>query len=312
MNRFAVLTLLAMVGTAQAEPKRHEVVSHKEILYCEVPNDPDPSRHRLDVYQPRRKDPCPVLLFFHGGAWMVGGKDDVLGLYGYGTIARRLAERGLVVVMANYRLSPKVRHPEHIKDAARAFAWTCKNITRYGGDPQQIFVGGHSAGGHLAALLATDEKYLKEVGPSRKDILGVIGVSGVYSLDDLDLKLSAADPNGFLHLKTEVRPLAMAFGSDPKVAADASPAAHVQPGLPPFLIINAGWDYAPLRRMGKEFAAALKKNGCDVETRMIPWRTHETLLFDIGRLTIDPVTSGAILGFVERVCEQTRTDKPGK
>jgi acetyl esterase/lipase len=101
-------------------------------------------------------------------------------------------------------------------------------------------------------------------------------------------------------LKTEVRPLALAFGSDPKAAHDASPIAHVQPGLPPFLLLNAGWDYPPLRRMGDEFAAALKKSGCEVEARVIPWRTHETLLFDIGRLTIDTTTSDAIHKFVKQ------------
>ena len=99
-----------------------------------------------------------MLLFLHGGGWVIGGKDDYFGLYGYGTIARCLAERGLVVVLPNYRLSPGVRHPEHIKDVARAFAWTVKNIESYAGRPDQIIVSGHSAGGHLAALLATDDE----------------------------------------------------------------------------------------------------------------------------------------------------------
>jgi acetyl esterase/lipase len=175
MKRLALIGLLAIVGTAPAETKGtagtcREVISHKDILYFEVQGDPEPSRHRLDVYQPQGKSSCPVVFFLHGGAWIAGGKDDVFGIYGYGAIGRCLAERGLVVVMANYRLSPRVRHPEHIKDAAQAFAWTCKNIARYGGDPHQIFVVGHSAGGHLAALLTTDESYLKAVGRSRKDI----------------------------------------------------------------------------------------------------------------------------------------------
>jgi arylformamidase len=206
---------------------------------------------------------------------------------------RRLALIGIVAIVAAGRAQAA--------DAQAAPGKRYEVVShKDSGDPQQIFVGGHSAGGHLAALLTTDETYLKAVGRSRKEIRGTIGVSGVYRLGDLDLKLSAADPSGFLHFKTEVRPLAMAFGPDPQAARDASPLSHVERGLPPFLILNAGWDYPPLRRMGDEFAAALKNNGCDVQARVIPWRTHETLLFDIGRLTIDMAASDAILKFVER------------
>src|SRR5438128_7600683 len=109
---------------------------------------------------------------------MLASKDDVFGILGYATIGRCLAERGLVVVLPNYRLSPGVRHPEHIKDVAAAFAWTCRNAREYGGDTQQIFVAGHSAGGHLVSLLATDERYMNHQGQRRQDIRGVIGISG--------------------------------------------------------------------------------------------------------------------------------------
>jgi len=126
-----------------APAPRYEVKAFRDITYHEVRGDPDRYRHRLDVYRPRGKGRCPVLFFVHGGGWVAMSKDDVFGLYGYGTIARDLARRGLVVVLPNYRLSPGVRHPEHIKDVARAFAWTCRNVRKYGGDPDQIFVGGH-------------------------------------------------------------------------------------------------------------------------------------------------------------------------
>jgi acetyl esterase/lipase len=275
------------------------VVVARDITYHKVRRDPSPSRHRLDVYRPRGKGPFPVLLFLHGGAWVCMSKDDVLGVLGYGTVARCLAERGLVVVLPNYRLSPGVKHPEHIKDVARAFAWTVGNVKKYGGDPGRVFVGGHSAGGHLAALLATDETYLKAVGRSRKDVRGVVGVSGVYRVD-LDLELSVADPWGYVRLRGRVRPLVLAFGNDPKVAQRASPLTHVGRGLPPFLLINAGLDYPPLKRMTREFAAALKKNGCDVRLRVVPWRTHETLMFDIPRTTAERRTVEAIVEFVRR------------
>jgi acetyl esterase/lipase len=290
-----------------APPRRYEVQVTRDLLYYDIANDPDRYRHRLDVYRPKGKDPCPVLVFWHGGAWVVGQKDNYFGVYGYGTIARCLAERGLVVVLPNYRLSPGVRHPEHIKDAARAFAWTCRNVQRYGGDPKLIFIGGHSAGGHLAALLATDESYLKKEGRSRRDIRGVIGASGVYRVDNLELKLELPGPGGAKVMRSEVRPLAVAFGDDPKVARRASPLTHVCRGLPPFLLLNGQFDYLPLPPMAREFAAALKKNGCEVRTKTINWCTHETLVFDILRQSAEPATVDEIVGFIQR-----HTSKAGR
>jgi acetyl esterase/lipase len=287
-------------ATAGPPPETQQVEAVRDITYYHVCDDPDADRHRLDVYRPTGRGPYPVLLFLHGGAWVAGDKDEVFGVYGYGTIARGLAERGLVVVLPNYRLSPGVRHPEHVKDVARAFAWAFRHCGEYGGDPHRLFVGGHSAGGHLAALLAADETYLKQVGRAGKDIRGVIGVSGVYRVDDFDLHLRLSSPCGSTRLSLDVRPLAVVFGDDPEVLRQASPLTHVRPGLPPFLILSAGWEYPPLRRRAKEFAAALHKNGCDVREREIPRRTHETLLFDIPRLAIDRAAAEEIVAFINR------------
>jgi acetyl esterase/lipase len=283
----------------EAAKKPYKVKSIRDITYYTVPRDPDASRHRLDVYRPTGRGRFPVLFFVHGGAWMYMSKDDVLGLLGYGVVARCLAEQGLVVVVPNYRLSPAVKHPEHVKDVARAFAWTYRNIHKHSGDVRSLFVGGHSAGGHLAALLATDETWLKQVGRSRKDIRGVIAVSGVYRVDDLGLRLSLGALTGTVSAKMDVRPLSIVFG-DKKAAWQASPLKHIGPGLPPFLLLNGGWDYAPLSRMAKEFAAGLKKSGCPVEAKVVPWRTHESLLFDIPRLAADRTTVEAIVRFIAR------------
>lgn len=301
----SLLAVLAMLQPQSGEPKGeasgkpHGVRVVRNITYYDLRNDPDAERHRLDVYRPKGKGPYPVLLFLHGGGWMLMSKDDVWGLYGYGTIARCLAERGLVVVLPNYRLSPGVRHPEHVKDVSRAFAWTFRNIREHGGDPGQLFVGGHSAGGHLAALLATDATYLKQVGRTAKDIRGVIGVSGVYRVDEFDLNVLVADPTGGLRLNVSVKPLTLVFGNDPETVKQASPLTHVRPGLPPVLLLTGGWDYPPMRRMAKDFAAALKKNDCDVRETTIPWRTHETLLFDIARLAADRAAIDAIADFIK-------------
>jgi arylformamidase len=295
------VALLVPARSCAGEPnKLCKVKTFRNLTYHDIAGDPDRKRHQLDVYRPKGQTGRPVLFFVHGGAWMISGKDDVFGIYGYGAIARCFAQRGLVVASPNYRLSPGVKHPEHIKDVARAFAWTRQNIAKYGGDPKRIFVAGHSAGGHLVSLLTTDATYLKAEGRSPKDIRGAIGISGVYRVEDFDFKLGFSAPCKCLTFRAQVRPFASVFGSDPKVIEQASPMAHVRPGLPPFLLLSAGFDYCPLRRATKDFAAALKKNDCAVEVRVIPWSTHETLVFDILHQRAEPKMIDAVVTFIER------------
>src|SRR5205085_1182220 len=108
----------------------------RDIPYFEG-KDADPVKHKLDLYLPRGAKDFPVVFFVHGGAWRHGDK-NYLGVYS--SVAMCLARLGLGTVVTNYRLSPTVQHPEHIKDVARAFAWTCKNVGHYGGCPEEIFV----------------------------------------------------------------------------------------------------------------------------------------------------------------------------
>jgi acetyl esterase/lipase len=289
-----------MIGKAHAADKSSGVTGSHNITYWEIPDDPARDDHKLDVYCPKGKTDCPVLIFWHGGAWCSGCKDKVLSIFGYDNIAESFAQRGIVVVVPNYRLSPAVKHPEHIRDAAHAFAWTSKHIADYGGDPDHIFVGGHSAGGHLASLLAVDPCWLNEVGRGPRHISGVVSVSGVYALKDIDydVKWSWTAPKNYFKCEGEVRPLKLAFGSDPDVIKEASPINHVHSGLPPFLLLNGGLDYCPLKRMAKDFSSALKDAGCDVQSKTISWRTHDTLLFDVVHRTADKKTTKAIVDFI--------------
>src|SRR5438132_1420307 len=117
--------------------------------------DADAVKHKLDLYLPNGKKDFPVLFFVHGGAWKSGDRRI------YGRLGNLFAKQGIGTVIISYRLSPKVQHPAHIQDVGKAFAWTHANIAKHGGRADQIFVCGHSAGGHLVALLATDESYLK-------------------------------------------------------------------------------------------------------------------------------------------------------
>jgi acetyl esterase/lipase len=212
-------------------------------------------------------------------------------------IGRCLAQNGIMAVLPSYRLSPGVRHPGHVEDVARAFAWTYKHARKHGGRADRLFVAGHSAGAHLVSLLATDDTYLKAVGRSRQDIRGVVALSGVYRLDGFRVRRVFGDPWRALEIGLDVNTLAPVFGPDPKGLKEAAPLTHVQPGLPPFLLVYAGFDLWTLPANAKEFAAALKANRCQAQVKEIPWRTHETVLYNPFYGT-DPVTLRAVLHFV--------------
>jgi acetyl esterase/lipase len=306
----AVLTLLGSAVPRAAGPKA--VCSSGPATYAvrEVKNvpywtgrDADPARHKLDLYLPRTDKPFPVIVFVHGGAWVLGDK----GFFGWGgDIGRCFARLGIGAVLPSYRLSPGVKHPGHVKDVARAFAWTSKHIAQYGGRPDQLFLCGHSAGGHLVSLLASDEVYLKEVGLDASAIKGVISVSGVYRIPQFDHALTAAPSPGkssfdltsvLQQFDLPITPFSSVFGNDARVLRDASPLSHVHAGLPPFLLIYAGGDLPLLPDMAREFARGLKDARCDVHLLQVKDRDHETVMFD-ATTADDPVTR-AIRGFVE-------------
>jgi arylformamidase len=260
--------------------------------------DADPLRHCLDLYVPPRleKTPRPVVLLVHGGGWMTGD-NRCCGLYS--SVGEYLASQGFVVAAPNYRLSPEVKHPEHIRDVARAFAWVRNHATEYGGDPNSIFLVGHSAGGHLVSLLATDDQYLREVGCKTADICGVVSVSGIYKIAEGNVeaelggltKMSAHVSDIFpvrgpagkfrfpLGVPLKVNFYGVAFGDDAKARAAASPLTHVRPGLPPFLLLNAENELPTLNDMTKEFREALFREGNDVRTFEIAERNHNSIMF---------------------------------
>ena len=171
--------------------------------YLNLPYADDPSLqsnlNTLDIYVPQGRQDCPVIVFLHGGTWFQGDKgrlDDKV---------RAFTDRGYIYVSMNYRLSPDVMHPTHVMDIARGIAWLSSNIPRYGGNPRALVLMGHSAGGHLAALVATDPHYLGVYGLSPANLSAVVGLdSAAYYLPGL---FRGEPENGYL--------FELAFGTDP-------------------------------------------------------------------------------------------------
>lgn len=308
-------------------PREDCAVEHvKDVGYYDGPR-LDRTRHKLDLYIPRGRTDFPVVMLVHGGAWLFGN-NRWGGLYS--SVGECLASKGIGVVMPNYRLSPAVKHPEHIRDIARAFAWTHSNIARYGGDTKQLFLVGHSAGGHLVSLLATDEQYLKAEGRSSADIRGVVSLSGAYSIPPgrIDLHLFGTSPDSlrltaFAPFRGESDPqrkrlfngpglpirlntLSLVFGNNEAARRAASPVSHVRPGLPPFLLMIAENDLPMLPDMAEEMHRTLLANRCQSQLIKIGRRNHNMLMFEAANP--DDFVAQAIMQFVRENATQSRTE----
>jgi len=309
------VTELPLWGPGCQAPNAVPVEQVRNIAYYDGP-DADDFRHRLDIYLPKDRTDFPVVVLIHGGFW-IQGDNNCCGLYP--SVGQFLASQGIAVVLPNYRLSPNVKHPEHVRDVARALAWTRAHIAERGGRTDRIFLAGHSAGGHLVALLTTDETFLKAEGLSTADIRGVITISGPYRLPpgNFEFTLGGTGPNAYrFEQMMPIRlipgpwaPLAglagtpmvanvfgPVFGNDPQVREQASPVNHVRPGLPPFLIISAGKDLPTLATSAAEFDRALRDQGNESQLVTVENRNHNSIMFRAIDAT-DPVAA-AMVAFI--------------
>jgi acetyl esterase/lipase len=247
--------------------------------------DADPVKHRLDLYLPKARADFPVLFFVHGGTWRSGDKKS------YAPLGELFARNGVGVAVTNYRLSPKVQHPAHIQDVSAAFAWTYRNIGKYGGRADRLFVCGHSAGGHLVALLATDESYLRAEKLGFASIKGVLALSGVYSIT----------PGLF----------PAQFGEDADACRRASPLSNVTGKHAPFLLLYADKDYPSLGQLARRMDAELRKARCEAELVEVKDRDHISIIRKLASDPDDPATR-AMLKFVARHCGPEGTPRETK
>ncbi|MBA4273179.1 MAG: esterase [Pseudomonas sp.] len=243
----------------------------------------DDPRQKLDVYVPRHALPdAPVVVFFYGGSWNSGARED------YNFVGEALASRGIVAVVADYRLYPQVRYPLFLQDAARAVAWTKAHIREFSGNPQRLYLMGHSSGGYNAAMLALDGDLLAAAGMSPKDLRGWIGLAGPY--DFLPIENPA------------VRPVFFWPDSPPQ----SQPINHVSRDAPPALLIAASRDELvnPTRNTGG-LAHKLRAAGVPVQDFYYSRPNHITLVATLSRPLrgLAPVLD-QVVGFIKHTPNQ--------
>jgi acetyl esterase/lipase len=218
---------------------------HTNIVYGADP------QHRLDVYVPNEAAGVPraVVLFWHGGRWRFGDKAD------YRFVGAALAESGYVAVVANYRHYPQVKMPGFMDDAAQAALWAVANANEFGGDPKRLYLMGHSAGAHLAALVALDTSYFAATGHV-PHIAGVIGLSGPYDFLPL-LELDVQDMFG-----------------PPQLYPKSQPINFLRADSPPMLLVHGLDDETVWPKNSRNLAGALGALGVPVTLKLYPKLSH--------------------------------------
>jgi acetyl esterase/lipase len=233
--------------------------------------------NRLDLYLPRHPQDAPVVVFFFGGGWNSGDKSS------YKFVGAALAAAGIIVVVPNYTLYPKARFPAFMHDAAQAVAWTRTHAPDWGGDPQRLFVVGHSAGAHIAVLLALDPQYLQQVGGGTQWLRGVVGLAGPYDF----LPFTDAYLNDL-------------FGPPARFAL-SQPINFVRAEAPPLLLMHGLQDRRVSPTNTRRLSAALHAAGADASTQYFERADHAALVaaFSIPERSRLPVLPG-ILDFIAR------------
>lgn len=275
MSRRGLLILLAVLALAGLAAREYWLLGSLKgpqpfrmlaVLNAVVPGDPgarrvaegvaygaDP-RQRLDVYAPAGPGPHPVVVFLYGGGWAAGSRHD------YAFVGEALAGRGIVAVVADYRLVPQVVFPEFVEDGAGAVRWARANIAKFGGDPARIAVMGHSAGSYNAAMLALDPRF----GVSGQ-VNGLVGLSGAFG----------ADP--------AVRPSMRAAFAGTRDLHSIQPRYFASAAAPPALLLAGGADTVTAAANSVDLAQALTAAGAQAEAVVYPGIGHKDLVASLAR-----------------------------
>src|SRR5260221_2134849 len=274
MKQFSSLLLaFAILSEARAQDVK------RDIPYA----DPADARQVLDVYSPPNAKNLPVVFWIHGGGWQAGDKASVQ------IKPKVFMEKGFVFVSTNYRLLPNVDMATIVRDIAKSIHWVHDHIAEYGGDPKRLFIMGHSAGAQLAALICTDDRYLKAEGLSLAITKGCVPVDG--DTYDVPAIIETAETRRRVHGQPQAKfGHREKFGNDPAKHRDLSAVTHVtkEKGIPPFLILHVA-DHPDTSAQAQRLGAVLK--AADIPAKLFGAKdtNHSKLNENLGTAG-DPAT----------------------
>ena len=235
----------------------------KGIEYLKPDSSKNISSQKLNVFSPQKCDTNKnVLIFIHGGNWN-SGKRSLYNFFG-----SRMARKGIVTVIIDYPLSPQATYKEMAFASAASVKWVQENIEAYGGNREKIFVSGHSAGGHLAALIAVDTEFFESFGLA-SPIKGVILIDAAGLDMYTYLKQGSFDEN-HTYLKT--------FTTDPAVWRKASPFYYLKENIPSFLVFQGGSTYPSIKQTNEKFMSKLLPLAPSTEYQIIKGRRHVAMI----------------------------------
>ena len=268
-----LLVVLALVGGTQAQDVR------RDVPYADKADE----KQVLDVYTPKGARGLPVVFWIHGGGWQTGDKKEVQ------LKPEAFNDKGFVFVSINYRLLPAVDMGTIVRDVARSAGWVHKHIAEHGGDPKRLFVMGHSAGAQLAALICTDDRYLKAEGVPLTAIKGCVPVDGdtydvpaIIETAEARWRAHGLPPAKFGHREK--------FGNDPARHKDFSAVTHVAKGkgIPPFFVLHVA-GHPDVTAQAQRFGNVLMGAGVPVTVFGARETTHTKVNADLGKPD-DPAT----------------------
>ena len=220
-------------------------------------------RQRLDIWVPadkrRPQGPLPVIIFFYGGGWHSGARQD------YGFAGAAFADQGFVAVVPDYRLVPTVRYPAFLWDAALALRWVRKHIAEHGGDPGRIVVSGHSAGAYIASMLAIDRRWLEGVKLPQDTISAAVLLSGPYDFAPFRERRGRG-----------------AFGHWPD-PAETQPITHCHAGAPPILLLHGSSDRIVFAKNSRNLFARLEACGAPATLKIYAGANHADPMVAVSR-----------------------------
>src|SRR3954470_20270146 len=278
-----LVTMIALASVAQAQTFK------RDIPYAGVEDE----KRTLDVYAPADAKNLPVVFWIHGGGWQSGDKSDVA------LKPQAFMDKGFVFVSVNYRLLPAVDMATLTRDVAKSCRWVEDHIADYGGDPKRLLVGGHSAGAQLAALLCTDDQYLKAEGISFDVLKGCVPVDG--DTYDVPAIIEVAETRWRVHgMPPSKNGHREKFGNDPAKHRDFSAVYHVEKGkgIPPFMVLHVA-NHPDTSAQAFRLGAVLKEAGVPVRVFGAKDSEHTKLNDDLG-LADDPATK-ALDEFVAQI-----------